>query len=195
MSRILLAAALVLIPAPAVAQSSAVPAAPADREIDPAALATAREIIRVGFPEEQRTAMFGQVVDSMSAQVRSAMMGPLNNDPGAKAIVERKLTQFLASGKAVMVRHIPAFMDAYAKAFAREFSPAELIAILDFVKTPAGSRFLSRSSVIVSDPAFAAANEAYLRELQPLMQAMQMELRTEMRAYLSQNPPKPTRPS
>lgn len=194
------AGAFALIPfCPLSAVAQSVPVAIASEGLDskpePQALATAREIIRVGFPEDKRLAMFSGAIDAMTSQMRATMMGELNNDPGAKAIVDGKIDAFIAIGKTVLAQHIPGFMDAYAQGYSREFSQAELTDILGFVKTPAGTHFLSRSSAIIADPAFAAANQSYMRDLQPHIQQMQRELMAELTDYLIKNPPKPAKTS
>lgn len=182
--------------APAASSGQASPSGPAvvaaPAPVDARALATAREIIRVGYPEEKRVGMFTGVLDAMTGQMRAAMMPSLNNDPAAKAMVERKLDGFIPEGKAVMIHHIPAFMEAYAQGYAREFSQDELEQMLTFARTPAGQHFFLRSSAIIADPAFAAANQAYIRELQPLIEKMQRELVAELTAYFMKNPPKPS---
>nr|WP_246438804.1 DUF2059 domain-containing protein [Novosphingobium piscinae] len=83
-------------------------------------------------------------------------------------------------------------MDAYAKGYAREFSVPELEELLTFVKTPVGSHFFLRSSAILADPAFAAANQDYIRELQPQIERMRETLTRELVEHFSKNPPKPT---
>jgi hypothetical protein len=180
--------------APALAQPVAPPPAPASpaSEVDPAALAMAREIIRIGFPEDKRVGMFIGTVNTLTSQIRTATMARLNNDPGAKAIVDAKLDKFLGSAHDVLVAHIPDFMDAYGHAYAREFSMAELGELLAFVKTPAGAHFFQRSSALISDPRFATANAAYLRDLQPLSDKMRDELIAELTDYFVKHPPKPT---
>lgn len=176
---------------PAFAQVNA-PAAALPAERDPAALATAREIIRLGYPEERRLAMFSGVLDTLVGQMKSAVMSQLDNDPGAKAIVEHSVDRTLQSSKGVLAKHIPAFMDAYAQAYSREFTPAELDEILAFVKTPAGAHFFSRSPSMMADPAVAAANTAYMRELEPLIGQMREQMLKELMAYLAAHPPKPS---
>ena len=134
--------------------------------------------------------MFFAAVDAMAGQLRSATMARFNNDPAAKAIMDRSLDRFLAAGKAVIGRHVPAFMDAYAQGYAREFSIAELEQLLAFVQTPAGAHYFLRSSAIIADPAFAAANTDYIRELQPLIEKMRTDLTQELGAYYASHPPK-----
>ena len=191
-------ASIPVLPAPALAEepAQAAPApAPAPAELDPQALATAREVIRVGYPEEKRVAMFNAIMDSLLKQMRSVMMADISNDPGAKALVDAKIDSFVVTGKAVLAKHIPAFMESFAQGYAREFSASELTDILGFVKTPAGSHFLARSSAIISDPAFVSANRDYMLDLQAPMHQMQTELIDELKAYFTKHPPKPARKS
>ena len=185
-----LATPAVAAPAPA-APATASPAPVDPAPVDPAALATAREIIRIGFPEDRRAAMFGNATDALSTQMRATMMRDLDNNPGAKAIVDRHLDAYLAKGKLVLAAHIPALMDAFAVAYAHEFSRAELADLLAFVRTPTGVHFLTRSASLLSDPAVAAANSAYLRELQPLIGRMRDEMLAELVPYLAAHPSAP----
>lgn len=164
------------------------PAAPA--AVDPTRLALARDVIATGFPPEKREALFFAAVDGLIAQMRKVMFAELNNDPGAAAIVNRKVDEFLGKSKGVMVAHIPALMDGMAQAYAREFTVEELTQYRAFAATPGGQHFFLRSSAIISDPAFAAANESYMRELQPLIGKMRDELTAEMIAYFKVHPPK-----
>jgi hypothetical protein len=175
------------------AQSGPAPAGPAPAA--PAAtsaetLALARELVATAYPEERRFAMFSATADALNGQIRNSWMGALNNDPGAKAIVERRLDRFLVEGKKVLAAHIPALMDAYAQAYAREFSRDELAQLIVFARSPAGGHFFLRSAAIISDPAFAAANQSYLRDIQPLMNVMREELTTELKGYFAAHPPK-----
>ena len=172
------------LPAPAPAASPA--------PVDPQALAIAREIIRVGFPQEKRLALFSGVADAMVSQMKTVLFARFDNDPAARVIVERALAKYVVTAKSVLAQHIPAFMDAYAQGYAREFSPAELEQILAFVKTPAGAHFVLRGSAIISDPAFAAANQDYIRELQPVIETMRDNLTRELTEYYRQHSPKPS---
>ncbi|MDE2403481.1 MAG: DUF2059 domain-containing protein [Sphingomonadales bacterium] len=159
-------------------------------EPDARALALAREIVRVGYPEDKRETLFGAAADAMLKQMREVMLAKLNNDPAAKAIIEDSIARFVVLGKGVMTRHIPAFMEGYAHAYAREFTPAELETILAFVRTPAGSHFFLRASSILSDPTFVQANAAYLRELQPLIDDMRESLTKRLLEYYQAHPPR-----
>lgn len=174
------------------APAATLAAVPAPSEPEPRALDLGREIVRLGFPEEMRAGMFGGAVDAMTGQMRDAMLARFNNDPAARAIMDRSLDSFIVAGKEVMLRHIPAFMNAYATGYARAFPVAELEQILAFVKTPAGAHFLQRSPTILADPAFAAANQDYIRDLQPLIEQMRTKVTRELVDHFRDHPPKPS---
>ena len=159
---------------------------------DERALALARDIVRIAYPEDKRRAMFFGTVDAMTSQMRGATMARFNNDPAAKAIMDRNLDRFIAASKPIIDRHIPDFMDAYAQGYAREFSVAELEQVLGFMKTPVGQQFLLRSTAIIGDPAFVAANQAYLRDLQPEMDRLRDQLTRELMEHFVKHPPKAT---
>ncbi len=48
-----------------------------------------------------------------------------------------------------------------------------------------------RSPAILSDPAFVAANQNYMGELQPVIEPMRENLPPELKNDFAQNPPKP----
>jgi hypothetical protein len=77
-----------------------------------------------------------------------------------------------------------------AKAYTREFSEAELSDMRAFARTDTGRHFFQRSSAVMSDPSFKAANEAYMRDLMPSVTRMQTELVDELSNYFRENPPK-----
>ena len=156
----------------------------------PAKLAIAHEIVTIAYPVETREAVFNGAMDAMLAQTRDSIFDSLKNDPGAEHIVVSKVDSFVAKGKSILKGHIPAMMDGLAMAYAREFSEAELKELRTFAQSPTGSHFLQRSSVVLSDPDFAAANQAYMRELQPAIEKMQKELVAELTAYFIEHPPK-----
>lgn len=177
-------------PAQAPASSSAAPDGKENLAgLDPERLRIAREIIDMGFPAEMREAMFLKAVDAMTDQARNVQLAKLNNDPQAKAMVNEAIDQMIAKARPVVARHVPAFMEAYARGYAREFSRDDLLALHAFVDTPAGRRFMSRSANILDDPAFRAANETFLHDLEPVMEAEQKALFDRLMKHLAENPP------
>lgn len=184
--RCALAFALAVMPAarPAYAQDTA-----AASDVDPARLAIASDIVAIAFPVETREGIFNGAMDAMLSQMRGTMFASLKNDPGAEHIVSSHVDRFVAKGKTILKGHIPAMMDALAEAYSREFSVSELTELRAFASTPAGRHFLQRSSAVLSDPSFRAANENYMRDLQPQIEKMQTELVEELAVYFKDHQP------
>ncbi len=183
---------VVAIPLVANAQVPAVVPAPAIAAPDPVRLALAREVIATGFPEDKREDLFFGAIDAMLKQMRKVMFAEMHNDPGVTAIANRKIDGFIGASKSALRTHIPALMDGMAQGYAREFSGEELAQFRAFAATSGGQHFFQRSSAIIGDPGFAAANESYLHDLQPMIGKMREELTAELRAYFAKDPPKST---
>jgi hypothetical protein len=175
---------------PCAAQSdSPVPAAPAAAP-DPANLAIAREIIVIAYPPESRQAMFARLSEAMTAQARDAMLATVGGTLDAE--MQRLLARYLERINAVSAQRnrdgAPRLFDAFARAYARQFSHEDLVQIRAFVGTPAGAHFLQRSADLLSDPDVAEANRAYMtdafRDMQPLIE----ELGRDVQAYLRRHP-------
>ena len=190
---------LLLCAVPLEAQTEAPPAPPAAvatlpaAEVpapDPARLALAREIIAIGFPEGKREALFFSAIDAMLKQMRKVMLAEMQNDVGASEIANRKIDGFINATKGVLRAHIPALMDGMAQGYAREFSSEELTQLRAFAATSGGQHFFLRSSAVIGDPSFAAANESYMRELQPMIGTMREALTAELTTYFTAHPPK-----
>jgi hypothetical protein len=180
---ILLAAGLSV---PYAAQSIA-PAPVAAPDPDLANLALAREVIALAFPPESRHAMMTRMSDAMITQMRGALFPPTGNpsDPGLQQIFDRYVERVRALTYQSTSDGAPAMFDAFARAYARQFTHDDLLQIRAFLSTPAGARYLQRSSEMLSDPDVAEANRAYMestfRALQPLIE----DLRRETQAYLT----------
>lgn len=63
---------------------------------------------------------------------------------------------------------MPLLMDAWVKAYADMFSETELRDILSFVETDSGRTFMMRSTDVLSNAHFAAANQAYMDDAMAL---------------------------
>ena len=160
------------------------------RPSDLARVAIASEVIAIGFPEDNREALFFAAVDAMLSQMRKVMFAEMNNDVGAAEIANRKIDSFIGTSKGVLSSHITALMDGMAQDYAREFSAEELAQIKAFAATSGGKHFFLRNSAIIGDPGFAAANQSYMQDLQPLIGQMRDELTAELTAYFSAHSPK-----
>lgn len=126
-------------------------------------LALAEKIIAISYPEDKREAMFFAATDQTTAQVLKSMEGWIT-DEGAREIVDAHILEMTEQQKIVLRRHIPRIMTAFAVAYSNLFDESELRDILTFVETPTGSTFLIRSVDILSDPNFAAVNQAHMDE-------------------------------
>jgi hypothetical protein len=173
----------VAVPTAASAQS-----APATQVADTAELAEARAIMEIAFPTSERDATFGTMVGQLLEQYRQAI--PLNmlNDPGLEELINAHLDSLPERLMPTLKVHLPRIVDATAVAYTNEFSLSELKEIHAFAQTDTGRHYLSESAKLVGDPAVAAANTAYMRDLQDLQKGATEALRQEVVAYLEANP-------
>jgi len=180
-------AAIASGPSPAQDAAGAVPA-----QIDPERLTIANEIIDLSFPQDQRRAMLLRAVDTMMVQVRAATTEAAGGaaDAGLERIVERYVARARGLTERAIADHSAALFAAYGRAYAREFTRDELAQIRAFVSTPAGLRYVRRSSELLSDPDVAQANTAYMRSVFSTLEPLQAELRRELRDYLTRRTPR-----
>lgn len=177
------AAATLCVPASVAAQETeASPAAQSE-------LALARQIVELGYPVEQREELFFGAMDQMTAQMRqSALANMPAPDPGATAILDRWLANYLSGAKDTLRQHMPAIMDGITRSYASLFTETELRDILAFVSTPSGQSFFVQSSQILSQPAFAEANQAYMADVLAELPAARAALVKELMEYQAARP-------
>lgn len=145
----------------------------------------AREIIALGMPEEDRETVFSATMDQMLLQMREAQRqsGIATDDPQLEAIIDENLAEFRDDAVEVMRNHLPSMMEAWAIAYANIFTHEELLAIREFVRTPAGQRFFQLSPVIAAEPNFAAANQLYMNDVMAMLPGLQESLKEDMVEY------------
>jgi len=170
---------------------AALPSSAAPAPVDPERLAIAREVVALAYPPEKRQAMMMGVVDSMMAQIRQATFGPSGapDDPGAQAIFERFVQRVRGQASRSVADASPALFDAFARAYARMFTRDELVQIRAFVATPAGAKYVERSSNLLADPDVARANTAYIAGYLAAVKPIQEELVRELTDYFAKRPP------
>lgn len=171
-------------PAPA-----AISAAPSP--IDPERLAIAQEVVALGFPPAQRQAMFMRVGDAFMKQIREATYGPNGAppEPGVEPIFQRLADRLRAQVARSTAEASPELFAAIARAYARMFTRDELIQIRAFVATPAGAKYVQRSTDLLSDPDFAAANTAYMARYLEAIKPIQADFMRELTDYYANHPP------
>jgi hypothetical protein len=178
--------ALAFLLAPALASAQERPAPPAATGVDPAAHALATRIVDLGYPPEQREALFFATMDQTVTQMRSAIAPSLpSDDPAAIAILDQWILDYTAQSKGVLRKHIPDIMDGMITAYAELFTRGELADILAFVETPSGKRYFELSPAILGAKSFADANQAYLDESLALLGPAQQDLRARLEAHLA----------
>ncbi|RIV88937.1 DUF2059 domain-containing protein [Aurantiacibacter zhengii] len=152
---------------PSVAQAQESPAA----SISSVELQLASEIIDTAYPQDTREPMFMAVSEQMEQQVMASVIQQMGDLPaGARKVLHDWQATVTSQQRDILRRHIPAIMQAWAESYANIFSENELRDILTFVQTDTGRTFLMKSTDVISDPAFASANQAYIDESMALMQ-------------------------
>lgn len=159
-----IAAALALAPTvavtPAFAQEATASSAQGDVEVRRQLTA---EIVAIGYPVEEREAMFMRVIDQMEAQMFQSVSGQIK-DNGAMEILRSFQKDVRADQEVILRDNIPLLMDGWADSYADIFSENELRDILGFLRTETGRTFMMRSADVMSNPHFAKANQAYMNE-------------------------------
>jgi hypothetical protein len=174
-------AGVVQLASPAAAQQAAA--------VDPARLDLGRQIITIMYPPEKRQAMAASLVDNVLAQFRASMSDPATYaDPGMKKILDDAFNSIPQRLSPAVQAHLPRLLEAMARAYAREFSAAELQETLAFARTPSGRHYLQSSPTIMADRDIAAANTTYFSQVQQVSQQISADFRREVTTYLQAHP-------
>lgn len=180
----LLLAGLASVASPTLAQQPAASAA-----VDSARLEQGRQVVAIMYPAEKRQAMMGSLIESVVAQYRASMTQASNyNDPGLKQIVDQSFAALPQRLMPTVQAHLPRLFEAMARAYARNFTAAELQEVLTFGRTATGRHFLQNSTTLMNDGDVAAANNAYYGQLQQLNQQITADFRRNVTSYLQSHP-------
>ncbi|MGB3470103.1 MAG: DUF2059 domain-containing protein [Erythrobacter sp.] len=197
-------AATILMGMPAQAALAAEESAPADAAAEPAraetpstspndattinpeAMSLAAEIVRIGYPEEKREALFFGTMDATVVQMRGAIAPSLpKDDPAVLVILDEWIAEYTQESKLVLRKHIPAIMVGMTQAYATIFTLEELDDILAFVTTPSGQRYFELSPAVMGEKGFADANQRYLDESVAMLGPAQKELQSRLQEYFA----------
>lgn len=148
--------ALVAVPATAHAGGTVPVEEPAASRV-----ASARELIAILLPAEQRDAMMEQMISAMLANVAAGMkqrpeVGAAFEDPRISAVFDRFLTRIQVDATNQLKSGMPDLTEAMARAYARRFSEDQLGEMKAFFSTPTGQAYIRASTGIMSDPDVAA---------------------------------------
>lgn len=189
----LLVPALALLPATAALaaeqQGTATPAA--SEALDPARLASARQLVEIILPAEQRDAMFASAVNAM---MNNMVGGIVQGEDGLGQLLaetpelQTAFASFIERQRDLAIADIsettPELMLAYTNAYARLFTAKELDEIAAFMATPTGKRYALQSTAILSDPDFAAWQRNVSARSQARLSAELEKLMTEIKPII-----------
>jgi hypothetical protein len=214
MIRMLIPVALLLVGGTAAAQTAPVKqSAPAAAPIDPARLAAAERVVAQLVPSGIYQQMFDGVFNGMMDRMLGATGDlPLRqlaqmsgiSEADAQALGDAKLHEvmdiydphwrerqsrmvkaFTAGMGGIMAKMEPMARAALSRAYAREFSLAELDDLNRYFATPVGAHYAARSLIIAMDPEMMKA----MNELMPMMMAEMPQLIARAQAATKDLPP------
>jgi hypothetical protein len=147
-----------------VAAAQAAPAASGER-ID-----LARRFVNLALPPERYMELMRAGASSGLAETLTGL-----KDGGAEAEGQADLDRFFATLEPVMKAQLPMVSEAYANAYAHEYSATELQQMIAFAQTPAGQHYLARREFVDLDPAVIKAQMDVFEAMAPIMEQLQKE--------------------
>lgn len=156
-------------------------------EPEPRSLALATEIIDISFPPDRRNAMILGRMNRLLQQIEAATAATDReiSDAGAREIHARYAGGVRREAERVIIERSPATFAAWARAYARAFTYAELVEIRAFVATPAGTSFVQRIGEISSDPDIVRTSTASMTAVMAAVQPLEVRFEEELRAYVA----------
>ena len=159
----------------ALSSSTVAPAAPPQaapvETAQPAKIELARLFVELTMPADQFIAVM-----RASAKMVAAADFDDSGDEAAKTAADRQVDELIAAAEPKVRQWLPNIFEAYASAYAREFSAQELAQMVAFAESPAGRHYLSGSDFLDGDPGVAAANEALKKELTAVIENTAKEM-------------------
>ena len=170
MRKLRMSAALLLASSAAISASPA-PSSPAPQPAaQPAApsaahLALARHYVALVRPS-------ATTIEDMRSGIMAGAMGSLGDGASDQqvAAVRKQVEVVVARFEPVLRKRLPMIDEAYAAAYARNFTAAELQDLIAFAASPAGRKYHASIDMIDYDDAVLEAEEARDQELAPILQ-------------------------
>lgn len=103
-------------------------------------------------------------------------------DDAGKADAQHRIERYLTLAAPTIRAGEPALIEAYAKAYAREFSADELRQLVAFAQTPAGRHYIDRYDFLLMAPEIVDAQRKLSDELAPVMEQLGKEMCAEKAA-------------
>jgi hypothetical protein len=106
----------------------------------------------------------------------ASMAASEGSDDADGLAAEQRKEKIMARFEPTLQKLLPALTDAYAYAYAREFSAEELRQLIAFAQSPAGRHYVTSVSLVESDDAVIGLHETIGEELAPIMQDVAKEI-------------------
>ena len=100
-------------------------------------------------------------------------------DETEAAVVEDGVDRFFTAIEPAVRKHMPNLTEAYAQAYAREFSVDELTQMIAFASSPVGKHYLSQYVYLEGDPLVLDAHEGMNADMMPVIEDIQKQMCAE----------------
>ena len=170
MRKFLISAALLLAASAAISASPA-PSSPAPQPAaaspapSAAHLALARRYVALVRPS-------GTAIEDMRSGIMAGAMGSVGDGASDQqvAATRKQVEVVVARFEPVLRKRLPVIDEAYAAAYARNFTAAELQDLIAFASSPAGRKYHASIDMVDYDDAVVEAEEARDQELAPILE-------------------------
>jgi len=152
-------------PAPAEIAQAEADAAPSAERLD-----LARRFIGMTLSPDE----FMDIVRTSAFQTASAHL-VATDDKIDSSKLEAEVNRFIAKMEPAIRGQIPNLTEAYAQAYAREFSASELSELIAFAHSPAGKHYIARADFMDADPAVLETQQGIAEAMMPIMEEMGKE--------------------
>ena len=107
------------------------------------------------------------------------------SDKDFEVLMDRSVKRMFDQLKATMIASLPDFFESMSRAYAHNFSPEDLNAILNFVRTPAGQHYFQRAPLIMKDPDVQAASQRMMAQLLAKKPELDRENKQDIETYIA----------
>ena len=168
---IALASTTLAAAAPVLAESAPAPVAATS---SPDSMKLAREFVAM-------TSGPGDIMDELGFNAWPAAAAAIE-DKAERAAAEKYMRRLSDRIEPKVRLLMPALQEAYAAAYAREFSADELQQLILFARSPAGKHYMSLTSAVEGDEALVEAQERMWEEITPVLEETRKEFCAEKAA-------------
>lgn len=182
--RPMIAAILLSITSPVLAQAPA----PAAAEPDAALLVAATRLVEVVMPPRLRdqmvTQMAGGMLDNMTRMMTASPQMPamFAKEPRARPIFERYMATVGDDARRMMREMMPEMQRVLARAYARRLTASQIAVAHDFYAGPSGQAFALAATGVMTDPECGAMVQSMMARAMERAPAQAQAMRAELQA-------------